>query len=246
VNRVSPHLSALALDALALGREQPGAREHLAACARCRGDFEAADALRAHFTDHIMPRTLPRKARPSWLVFAVPAFAAAIAIVAVVTRHRDTPAPPPELAIKGDATWQVFANRGGQTFIVHDGAQLEPGDRIRFAVIPLGARYLLVASIDGAGAVSIYYPYGGSASAALPTQAGARSVLPGSIVLDSAPGPERMFAIFSDEPIDAQQVAVQLRAIGAGGADAIREIHALTIANARAQASTVFEKPVQR
>ncbi len=181
-------------------------------------------------------------------MFAVPAFAAAVAIaVIVVTLHpHPRAAPPPELAIKGDATWQVFANRDGQTFTVHDGTQLEPGDRIRFAVIPDGAHYVLVASIDGAGTVSIYFPYGGSESAPLPAQAGARSLLPGSIVLDSAPGPERMFAIFSDEPIAADQVVDQLRAIGAGGADAIREPHALTISNARAQASTLFEKPVQR
>jgi hypothetical protein len=241
------HLSSLTLDALALGSETPGAREHLAACARCRDDFAASAELRAHFTNQILPRTQPRKARSSWLVFAVPAFAAAIAIIAVVTRHREAPPPPPpELAIKGDATWQVFANRDGQTFTVHDGAQLEPGDRIRFAVIPDGAHYLLVASIDGAGTASIYFPYGGSESAALPAPAGARSLLPGSIVLDAAPGPERMFAIFSDEPIAADQVIEQLRAIGAGGAGAIREPHVLTIAHARAQASTVFEKPVQR
>jgi hypothetical protein len=238
------HLSSLTLDALALGRETPGAREHLATCARCRGEFESAAGLRQHFISQILPRTRPRKARPSWFVFAVPAFAAAIAIVAVVSRHREAPAPAPDLAIKGDATWQVFANRDGQTFIVHDGAQLEPGDRIRFAVIPDGARYLLVASIDGAGTVSIYFPYGGSESAPLP--AGDRSLLPGSIVLDAAPGPERMFAIFSDEPVAAEQVTDQLRAIGAGGADAIREPHALTVTNARAQASTLFEKPVQR
>ncbi|HEX4449258.1 MAG TPA: DUF4384 domain-containing protein [Kofleriaceae bacterium] len=240
------HLSALTLDAMALGSETPGAREHLAGCARCRGDFESAAALREHFSAQILPRTQPRKARPSWLVFAMPAFAVAVAVAVVALRPRPhvVAAPPPELAIKGDATWQVFANRNGQTFTVHDGARLEPGDRIRFAVIPDGAHYLLVASIDGAGTVSIYYPFGGSESAALP--AGDRSLLPGSIVLDAAPGPERMFAIFSDEPVVADQVADQLRAIGAGGADAIREPHALTIANARAQTSTVFEKPVQR
>ncbi|HEY1812930.1 MAG TPA: DUF4384 domain-containing protein [Kofleriaceae bacterium] len=236
------HLSAFTLDALALGTETAGAREHLAACARCRGDLEAAQALREHFTAHVLSRTLPvRRRRPVWPWFALPALAAAIALVAIIVRpsHR---AAEPELAIKGDAAWQVFANRDGQTFAVHDGTELAPGDRIRFAVIPDGARYLLVASIDGAGVASIYYPYDGAESAAIP--AGDRVELPGSIVLDAAPGPERVFAVFSDEPIGATAVADRLRAVGADGPDAIRRIHALVLPGVRGQTSVVFEKSV--
>lgn len=234
------HLSTFALDALALGTETAGARDHLVTCARCRGDYETAAALREHFVVNVLARTQPRRARVVWPWLAIPALAAAIGVVVVIARPR--PVTEPDLAIKGDATWQVFANRDGQTFAIHDGAQLEPRDRIRFAVTPDGARYLLVASIDGAGAVSIYFPYGGDASA--PLDPGERVELPGSIVLDTAPGPERMFALFSDEPIEAAAVAEQLRAIGTDGADAIRQVHELAVANVHAQASLVFEKVV--
>ena len=106
-----------------------------------------------------------------------------------------------DLGIKGDATWQVFANRDNKTFAVHDGAELAAGDRIRFIVTPNRARYIIVASVDGSGAATIYYPYNGIQSA--PAE-GPRSELPGSIVLDAAPGPERLYALFSDEPIAAR------------------------------------------
>jgi len=234
------HLSAFALDALALGTETAGARDHLVTCAQCRGDYELAASLREHFIVNVLARTQPRRSRVSWPWLAAPALAVAIGVLVVIARPR--PVAQPDLAIKGDATWHVFANRDGQTFAIHDGAQLEPRDRIRFAVTPDGARYLLVASIDGSGAVSIYFPYGGDASARL--DPGDHVELPGSIVLDAAPGPERMFAVFSDEPIEAAAVADELRTIAVGGADAIRQAHVLAIAGMRAQASLVFEKAV--
>jgi hypothetical protein len=134
----------------------------------------------------------------------------------------------------------VFAHRDGQTFAVHDGARLGAGDQIRFVVEPAGARYLLVASVDSLGQATIYYPYGAAMSAPI---AGDRIELAGSIVLDAAPGPERVFALFSDAPITATAVQDALRAIAAAGPDAIRGMRALPIA-ARAQTSVAFEKVV--
>jgi hypothetical protein len=144
----------------------------------------------------------------------------------------------PELAIKGDASWQVFANRDGQTFSVRDGAELAVGDRIRFAMLPGGAHYVLVASVDSTGAATIYYPYGGEMSAPI---GGERVEPAGSIALDAAPGPERIYAILSDQPVAAADVVAQLREIAAGGPEAIRATRTLRLA-ARAQLSLVFEK----
>lgn len=244
------HISALVLDELALGALGPDAAAqadaHLEACAACRADRDTAQALREHFTREVLARTspgkrrgwlAPRRARWAWLAVPVLA-AAALALVYL----RPAPAPPglaPDLAIKGDATWQLFARRDQQTFAVHDGTVLVAGDRVRFVVIPDGARYLLVVSVDGAGAVSTYFPFGGTASASL--EPGARLELPDSIVLDSAPGPERVFALFSDEPIAVAAVQDQLRTIAAGGARTIRETRTLD-AKVRAQTSLVFEK----
>lgn len=233
-----PHISQLMLDALALRALDPDrearAHAHLAGCARCRDDARIAAELRQRFTTYVLPRGVPAARRPrrAWLL--IPAFAAALVVIA----WRARPAPVAELGIKGAASWQVFANHDGRVFAVHDGTTLAAGDRIRFAVTPAGARYLLVASIDGVGAATIYYPYDGPQSALIE---GARVEPAGSIELDAAPGPERIYALLSDEPIAADTVTAQLRALAAGGADAIRDARPLELP-ARAQLSLVFEK----
>ena len=63
----------------------------------------------------------------------------------------------------------------------------------------------------------------------------------GSIALDAARGPERIYAILSDQPVAAADVVARLREVAAGGAEAIRATRTLPIA-ARAQLSLVFEK----
>lgn len=237
------HLSAFTLDALAVGAlggdDEARTREHLAACSRCRADLDAAAALREQFEQGVLARTLPtirerRSPHSRWRWLLVPALTAA-ALLFLVIRPRTA---SDDLSIKGDAAWQVYANRDGQTFKVKDGARLDAGDRIRFVVTPNKAHYVLIASLDGAGAATIYYPYGGTESEWIDD---ARKELPGSIVLDAAPGPERVFALFSDRPIPADAVIQQLRTIGTGGAEAIRGTHHLDLAT-RSQLSLVVEK----
>jgi hypothetical protein len=234
-----PHISQLMLDALSLGaldrESEARVQAHLASCASCRHDAQDAAELRQQFTVHVLPRGLP--ARRSRLRFwLVPAFAAALLVAVIALRPR--PAQVNGLGIKGEASWQVFANRDGRVFAVHDGIELAAGDRIRFAVIPAGARYLLVASVDGLGVATIYYPYDGAGSAPVK---GDRVEPDGSIVLDAAPGPERIYALLSDEPLAADAVRAQLRAVARDGADAIRSIRSLPLP-ARTQISLVFEK----
>ncbi|HEX3759049.1 MAG TPA: zf-HC2 domain-containing protein [Kofleriaceae bacterium] len=234
-----PHISQLMLDALALHAldrdSEARVHAHLAGCASCRDDARIAAQLRQRFTTHVLPRGVPARRRPrrSWLL--IPALAAAL-LLAIGWQSR--PAAVAELGIKGAASWQVFANHAGRVFAVHDGTTLAAGDRIRFAVTPAGARYLLVASIDSLGAATIYYPYDGPQSAVIE---GDRVEPAGSIELDAAPGPERIYALLSDDPIAAEPVIAQLRAVAVGGADAIRDAQALELP-VRAQLSLVFEK----
>lgn len=244
---MTEHVSAFALDALALDAlpadETARVEAHLARCAACRRVHDDAAAGRAEFAQTVLPRTLPalraRAPRGRWLdrrtLWIVAAAAAAAVLLAPLLRARDEPG----LGIKGDGpAWQVFGYRDGRTFQVHDGATLAAGDRLRFVVAPDRTPYLVIASIDGAGAASIYVPFGGGRSEWVD---GARVELPGSIVLDAAPGPERLFAIFTDEVIDTRLIEDQLRALGAHGAAAIRATPRLAVA-ARAQLSLVFEK----
>jgi len=240
---MTPHLSSMTIDGLAAGvLTDSSARAHLEACARCRGDLEAAEAACAKFTRDVLPRTID-KLRPRRSVWAIaaPAFAlSAIATVVLVlwlARREPTVVDEgPSIRMKGALTFQVFARRGEAVFPVRDGTRLAAGDQIRFVVGAGEARFLLVASVDGAGHATIYYPYGGARSAPAPVQP---SELPGSIVLDAAPGPERVFAVVSRQPIDAADVTRALEVIGRRGA--IRTTAALALPGV-AQASVVFEK----
>lgn len=232
------HVSALMIDALALDAldhdTAAHVRAHLASCARCSGDQKDTAELREQFARSVLPRGLPMRPPRRWAWLTVPMVVVAVLIIALWGR----PERRDELAIKGDASWQVFANRDDQTFAVRDETELVPGDRIRFVVLPDGARYLLVASVDGGGAVTIYYPYNGERSAAIE---GDRFELADSIVLDDAPGPERIYAILSDHPVAAAIVTAHLHELAAGGANAIRATRALPLP-VRTQLSLVFEK----
>jgi hypothetical protein len=244
------HPSSLVIDALAAGKlagdDAAGARTHIDGCARCRADLAAAQAACVQFTEHVLPRTIGAIARPRrrWWAFAPAVLVPALAVIALVMwqRRGDTPtvvdAGGGAIRMKGGMVFQMFANRGGEVIAVHDGARLAPGDAIRFVVGSGGPAFLLVASIDGAGSATVYYPYGGDRSGAATPEP---SELPGSIVLDAAPGPERVFALVSTEPLDAAMVKQALLAIGARGPTAIREAHSLAVP-ATDQATIVFEK----
>ena len=71
--------------------------------------------------------------------------------------------------------------------------------------------------------------------------AAATHELPGSIVLDGTLGPERVYALWSREPIAAVPVVAALRAIGARGEPAIRNQRILDV-RADTQASILIEK----
>jgi hypothetical protein len=236
----------LVIDALAAGKldgaEADAARAHIATCARCRDDLAAAEAACAKFTRDVLPRTLPAiRPRRAWWMIAPAVLAPALAVLAIVWWSRRGPATAPtddDVRIKGGLTFKVFASHGAEVIPVRDGTRLLPGDGIRFVVGSGGPRYVMIASIDGAGHPSIYYPYEGVRSGEATAKP---SELPGSIVLDASPGPERLFALVSAEPLEASVVTHALAAIGAGGAEAIRATPRLDVPGA-AQASVVFEK----
>ena len=97
---------------------------------------------------------------------------------------------------------------------------LRPGDQLRFEVAPAGAHFLLVGSVDGAGHASIYVPFEGSASVAIPPDQ--IYVSPGSVILDDSPGPERVFVWATEAPLSAATASAALSALGNQGAAAIR------------------------
>jgi hypothetical protein len=213
---VTAHPSSLQLDAMAAGHlgdaDAAAVRAHVGGCTRCRGDLEAAEAACAEFARDVLPRTIGRlRPRPSRWRLLVPALAVPVLAAAalVLWLRRPDAVPDDNLRMKGGLSFQVFAERAGDVIAVGDGTRLAPGDRIRFVVGSGGPSYLLVASIDGAGTATVYYPYGGEHSGSAAVQP---AELPGSIVLDAAPGPERVFALRPSSARSAWSArAVQLR-----------------------------------
>jgi hypothetical protein len=261
------HLSSFDLEALRLGALAPeraaAVREHLAACRRCSGQEEELRGHREVFEREVLPRTvdaLRARAsdgggrwravlrawwpdRPRWLGLGLPLAAAAVMVLAAVRRAPAPSAEPPATALKGTASEVSFlavARQGTRVFRLPSTAPLRGGDQVRFVVDPGPHRFLLVASVDGAGRANVYHPYGGRQSA--PVTPYQRLEIPGSIVLDGAPGPERLYALYSDRPLAAQDVVRQLQEIGAAGESAIRQQHDLHLPGVQAQVSTLLEK----
>ncbi|MFH1809925.1 MAG: hypothetical protein ABIJ09_14365 [Pseudomonadota bacterium] len=78
-----------------------------------------------------------------------------------------------------------------------DGEQLKAGQQIQFLLRPArSARSVVLLGVDGRGAVTVYH-----AEALTQQTKGVETLspLPGSVILDDAVGPERFFAVFSDD-----------------------------------------------
>jgi len=251
------HLSSFDLDLLEMGAlDEPKkkmAEDHLAVCATCRREHETLRKLRADFTSNVLPRTLARvreRRGPSTVAqprFWVPLLASAAALAlwtaGKLPSHAGSTSNDDAVQAKGRATLQLVARHEGHVVPVDDkAAHLLPGDEIRFVVHAAGpdASYLLIASVDGGGRANVYHPYGGATSAKVDHLG--RWEVPGSIVLDESPGPERVFAFFSKEPLQAAMVTQALSALGQRGWEAIRHTDRVDVAGTE-QSSSVIEKP---
>jgi len=238
------HPSILALDTYVLGglsaAERAQTAQHLKGCEACRARVASIEADKNHFDDAVLPGALPRlRAAAAPRTFTLPralglGLALAAGLAALVVWAPRAPAPD---GVKGGPAFQVVARHGTQVLPVRGGEHLSPGDALRFVAEPGGRAYLLVVSADASGGVSVYQPYGGAESAPI---SGARVELPGSIVLDSSKGPERLWALFSDAPIPVSDLRPQLQAL-AGHPGALRE-HRMLRAPHASEVTVWFEK----
>ncbi len=238
------HPSELVLDAIAAGdRASAEAETHLAQCARCQQAVAATRAAHDLFSRQVLARTLPEvTARAlgggsrSWLAPLVLVPVLAVAVVVWLPRR---PAPRAELGIKGAPTLRVYVRRGAQVSPVSAGDHLSAGDQLRFQIEPGGFPFVVVVSIDAADHASIYLPFEGTESAAVDGQRTFTS--PDSVILDAAPGPERVFALFSRKPLPVDRATSALKTIGRGGAAAVREARVLPL-DVDAQVSLLWEQ----
>lgn len=224
------HLSSEAIDLLLLAAlpapEANEAKQHLDGCDDCRARWQQLNEDKQRFEQFVFARTLPKvearvaAAREGFfarfkLKLLIPILGVATALAVVATMGPGTQTEDDlYVGIKGAAqpTLEVFAVRGaGGVFLVTAGVTLQPKDRIGFMVNTAGAKYLMVASRDGAGVFSVYHPFGAQQSQPVgPTKT--KLELPTKVELDETLGAERVVAVLSDEPVTAQQVEAALKA----------------------------------
>lgn len=185
--------------------------------------------------------------RGSWLSsllrpwIAGPLVAAALVLLWIAVRPAErsdagpagSPGEAPYVGVKGDDDpVRLFSRRAGAVRPLDDGAEVLPGDALRFSVAA-AARYALVVSIDGAGVFSVYAPFGGARSEPLAdgVTAAAPVELSGSVVLDDTLGDERLWALLSDEPVEVARVRPLLERLAAAGPAAVRDASAATVAD---------------
>ncbi|MEN9579741.1 MAG: hypothetical protein RJA70_2750 [Pseudomonadota bacterium] len=229
---------------------------HLQGCAQCRDAMAELKRLHSEFETSVLPRALlnarseqpttnsglsllPRTfgSRPTpWHLHPAvwaPALASAAAIVlALGLGSRDTgpTQPAADLQAKGDAQLSTYIHEGGTTRqLPSTGVGARAGDEVRFVLTTTSSRtrYLLLISVESTGKTNVYWPPSGERNSAI--RAPGRFEVPGSIVLDDAPGPERVFALLSSLPLETAVVETALAALARNGTDAIRATEVLDL-----------------
>ncbi|MFY0571155.1 hypothetical protein ACN28E_46005 [Archangium lansingense] len=212
-----PHCPPAAmLEAMSAGEAAPEAtRTHVQGCPDCHGQLEALTTAREAFVRARSPelflRQLERRATsrprtaPRWLLPVLSACVPLLALLVLVPKLGQENG----VHLKGGAFRVVVSRAGGPPELLGPDAQVQPGDALRFSYEDIEAGHLLVLELDGRGTASVFHPHGSATSAPLP--AGQRDFLPGSVVLDDAPGPEWLVAVFSPRPLEAAPLLEALR-----------------------------------
>jgi len=219
------------LEAFSAGEPQgDSVTTHLEGCAACAGYIaaltdgrEAFLALRPapQFLRKLEARTEKKPVRSPWLFGLTALLTAGLAVAVVPSLLTSDPLPDDGITLKGrNAALQVvFLRPGSDTAqLVEPDARLKAGDALRFAFAAPKDGHLLILDLDGTGKASVFVPYGGSTSRPVP--AGDRELMPGSVVLDDAPGPEWIVSVFSPKPLEAAPLLAALEA--QSGADNVK------------------------
>lgn len=143
---------------------------------------------------------------------------AATAAVVAVAAIKPPPVPPTvaindDVRAKGVARLTVFRQAGDHAEHLDEDAVVRAGDAIQLRYSASGALYGVIASVDGAGTVTLHYPVDEDAPALATALAAKPTSLPNAYVLDDAPKFERFFFITSADPIEVPQTLAALHAL---------------------------------
>lgn len=213
-------------------QERSRLEAHLPGCAHCQGVRQGQGDARAAMTPaevaaqsvailQKLERPAPRRLswwRPQLWAGLV---AAAIAAVVIAPRAAELFSEGPQIRTKGarGPTLEMWVNTPEGAQPGSDGMRLGEGDQIQFRYRASGRQYVLVVSVDGKGVTTPLYPEVPGES--LKVAPDGEHVLEGSVILDDAKGPERIFAFFSDQPLSYAEVAARLKEALPPGSDLV-------------------------
>jgi hypothetical protein len=200
---------------------QPAARAHLEAIDHARSAHPRVDieAIRARVRNTTgAPPALPAPANRPANAWIASAFLVAAVLFVGVLGVLQSPQETHTTTLRSKDVLLVYQLRDNQLHR-YGGDALRAGDVVGFKVATAGRDSVVLLSVDGAGQVSIFYPDAGETP--LDLSGDDLFALPGSIILDAAPGPEFFVAVFDTSVPTARSAAK--RAWQTGGEQGLRD-----------------------
>ena len=158
-----------------------------------------------------------RHRRLGWIGVAS---AASVLVVAALVidrtdeqRSRSTDAQGEVTRVKGTARLLAFRQIGEHVEQLEQDALVRAGDLIQLRYNAGGQGYGVIASLDGAGVVTLHHPVSEDAPPEATALSAKPTALPHAYALDDAPRFERFFIITADAPIDLPQSLASLRSL---------------------------------
>jgi len=239
--------SELALEAHLFDPARSTVRPHLEGCVACRTRLSRMEQEGEEFRRFVHPRTVDRVVanreprRPAWRRLLVVLFPAGGLAAAAAVLLLGPPQPPLDyVGAKGTAlSLRVWAGSADGAREVGDGERIPASALLRFQVASGQPCRLWLLSVDGRGEVSRLFPAQGDAPALFTSG----TTLPGGVALDGQAGPERLYAVCSEDAIPLEQVERSIREAIAGEAGAVRRGPRLRgLPAGAAQATMLVEK----
>ena len=239
--------SDLALEEVLLSPGESEHRAHVDGCAACQARLAEMRRQGDDFLRTVFPATVEaveeaaaggrRRRWIGWLA-AVPALAAAAGLLFLVR-----PAGPPDgyegTKGGGGVGLAVYVQRTSGVALAKDGERVPAAAALRFQVRPSHACRLWIVSLDASGQVSRLVPAAGDGGLALERA----TELPGGVVLDGQPGPERILAFCAPQAVPWTRVEGAVRKAAVPGAEAVRALRRVPgLPAGTATASVLLEK----
>ena len=192
------------------------------AALRARNAAELAAHPAGPAISQIAARVAATKRRSHTVRWGLVGLATTAAAVMVVLRlganHGAAPTAPIRddddgIRIKGPARLVVFRQVGDQAERLEQDAVARAGDLLQLRYDTGHHKYGVIASLDGAGVVTLHFPSSEDAPPEATAMAKKSTTLPHAYALDDAPRFERFFFITANRPVDVQQSLTALRTL---------------------------------